>query len=115
MCTEAARLPPWLHSTLRFALSALGIAGLHAAERVEFTRDFAPAEGWVKPVEQPYRQDLCLNGCWQFQPMPLPRAWKRGTGAAPELPMPAADRWEATPIKIPSPWNVNTWGAGPAA
>jgi beta-galactosidase len=80
--------------------------------RTEFARDFAPSEGWVKPVEQPYRQDLCLNGRWQFQPMPLPGDWKRGTGVAPELPSPAADRWETTPIKIPSPWNVNAWGAG---
>jgi hypothetical protein len=34
--------------------------------QVAFTRDFAPTEGWVKPVEQPFRQDLCLNGSWQF-------------------------------------------------
>ncbi len=83
-----------------------------ASERIEFARDFAPAEGWVKPVEQPWRQEVCLNGLWQFQPAPLPKDWQRGTGVAPDLPGPAADRWETTPIKIPSPWNVNTWGAG---
>ena len=83
-----------------------------AFARVEFTRDFAPEEGWVKPPEQPYREDLCLNGRWQFQPVPLPKDWKRGIGIAPELRLPAADQWETTPIKIPSPWNVNTWGAG---
>ena len=92
-------------------LVAISVAGHAASGRGEFARDFAAAEGWVKPVEQPYRQELCLNGRWQFQPMPLPRDWKRGTGNAPDLALPAADRWEATPIKIPSPWNVNTWGA----
>jgi beta-galactosidase len=84
----------------------------HAEERVTFACDFAPAEGWVKPIEQPYRQDICLNGRWEFQPVALPQDWNRDAGVAPELPPPAADRWEATPIKIPSPWNVNTWGTG---
>lgn len=83
-----------------------------AAGRVTFARDFAPAEGWVKPVEQPWRQDICLNGRWQFQPAPVPREWKRNEGIAPELPPPVSGKWDAIPIKIPSPWNVNTWGAG---
>jgi len=91
-------------------VSAFCICG-SAFAGVTFARAFAPEEGWVKPVEQPYRQELCLNGRWQFQPMSLPRDWKRDTGKVPELAMPAADKWEATPIKIPSPWNVNTWGA----
>ena len=101
------------HSTLIGLTSLLFLlAGTPALGRVEFNRDFAPEEDWVKPVEQPYRQDLCLNGRWQFQPVPVPRDWKRDAGVAPVLPLPAADQWEATPIKIPSPWNVNTWGAG---
>lgn len=60
--------------------------------RVESAGEFAPAESWVKPAEKPWRAEVCLNGKWQFQP---------GTNA-----------WHATPIKIPSPWNVNTWGCG---
>lgn len=103
----------YLNVTLIVALSAFLIpAGYPASGRVEFSRDFAPAEGWVKSVEQPYRQEICLNGRWQFQPVSVPKDWKRGTGVAPQMIMPAADQWEATPIKIPSPWNVNTWGAG---
>ncbi len=99
--------------TKLLALICAGFAGQTslAAERVEFTRDFAPSEGWVKPPEQPWRQELCLNGRWQFQPMSLPRDWKRDTGVPPELPPPVADQWDPTPIKIPSFWNVNTWGA----
>ncbi len=80
--------------------------------RVVFPRDFAPSEGWVKPVEQPYRQEICLNGRWEFQPVPIPGDWKRNAGIGPELAIPASDKWETTPIKIPSAWNVNTWGAG---
>src|ERR1017187_2972977 len=79
---------------------------------VKFARDFAPTEGWVKPVEAPYRQEVCLNGLWQFQPMQVPPGLVRDRGVAPELPMPEPARWESVPIKIPSPWNVNTWGAG---
>jgi beta-galactosidase len=70
---------------------------------VTFPRAFAPEEGWVKPLEQPFRQELCLNGRWQFQPLLLPHDWKRDTGTAPELPPPIADKWEPTLIKIPSP------------
>jgi beta-galactosidase len=77
-----------------------------------FPRAFAPEEGWIKAMERPFRQEVCLNGLWQFQPMPMPRDWKRDAGTAPELPEPAANKWEPTPIKVPSPWNVNTWGAG---
>lgn len=81
-------------------------------KRVEFTGVFAPAEGMVRPPEQPYRQELCLNGRWQFQPVPVPTGYRRGEGAPPELPQPRPDSWERVPIKIPSPWNVNAWGTG---
>ncbi|MEI7729075.1 MAG: sugar-binding domain-containing protein [Verrucomicrobiota bacterium] len=94
----------------------LGLAGLTSpawaagSEPVQFTRDFAPADGWVKPVEQPYRRELCLNGSWQFQPVALPLGFKRDTGEPPGLSAPTPGGWDSTRIKIPSPWNVNTWG-----
>ncbi|MDQ2730857.1 MAG: beta-galactosidase, partial [Armatimonadota bacterium] len=75
-----------------------------------FTRDFAPAEGWVSPLEMPERKELCLNGRWSFQPVPLPANFQRDTGDPPGLPPPTPNGWDTTPIKIPSPWNVNTWG-----
>ena len=31
-----------------------------------FTRKFAPQEGLIKSVEKPYRDEICLNGSWQF-------------------------------------------------
>ncbi len=106
---DSSRVRVWLFGII------LVTNGHLAQGRIEFDRDFAPSEGWTKPAEQPYRQDICLNGRWQFQPVPLPTGWKRDAGVAPELPVPAGDKWESTPIKIPSPWNVNTWGSGPDA
>jgi beta-galactosidase len=85
--------------------------GSAQAEPLLFTNDFAPMEGYLKPVEQPARQEICLNGSWQFQPVEIPAGWVPNQGVPPELPLPGP-AWEATPIRIPSPWNVNTYGCG---
>jgi Glycosyl hydrolases family 2, TIM barrel domain/Glycosyl hydrolases family 2/Glycosyl hydrolases family 2, sugar binding domain len=77
--------------------------------RVEFDREFAPSETWVKAPEKPFRDDICLNGSWQFQPVALPEHFQQGTDPAPELASPTADGWDKVPIRIPSPWNVNTF------
>jgi beta-galactosidase len=83
-----------------------------AAQGVKFMRDISPAEGIFTPQEIPYREEICLNGKWDFQPVDIPKGWQPNTGIAPELIPPVADKWEKTQIKIPSPWNVNEWGAG---
>jgi beta-galactosidase len=83
-----------------------------AAQGVKFMRDISPSEGLVKPQESPYREEICLNGSWDFQPVEVPAVWKTGTGIPPELTPPLPDKWEKTKIKIPSPWNVNEWGGG---
>jgi len=75
----------------------------------QFTAPFAPSEDWVKPSEKPFRHSLCLNGLWQFQPISLPANFKEGKEPAPQLAAPAAEAWEKTPIRIPSPWNVNSF------
>ncbi|MDR0532991.1 MAG: hypothetical protein LBH01_03460 [Verrucomicrobiales bacterium] len=80
-----------------------------AQAQVKFDGEFAPSEHWVKPAEQPYRQELCLSGTWQFQPQALPADYKEGSGKAPDLAPFANDKWEKTPIRIPSPWNVNNF------
>ena len=33
---------------------------------------FSPQEGTVASVERPFRDEVCLNGRWRFQPVPLP-------------------------------------------
>jgi hypothetical protein len=82
----------------------------HAQEKGKvFSSEFAPTENWVKPAEKPYRQELCLNGSWQFQPQKLPQDFKEGYDAPPKLTDVKADGWDKVAIRIPSPWNVNSF------
>lgn len=101
----------WGSGMVRICLPVLWFLSWESSAS-EFHGDFAPAEGWVQPQEQPSRAEVCLNGAWQFQPVAVPATFRRGAGQPPELPPPNDADWEATPIKIPSPWNVNTWGCG---
>ncbi|MDR1962303.1 MAG: hypothetical protein LBQ50_00820 [Planctomycetaceae bacterium] len=93
-------------------LSGFFFVPVIAEERTTFDRDFAPSENWVKPSEAEFRNEICLNGSWLFQSVPIPDGWKPNQGIPPELTPPKEDAWETTPIKIPSPWNINTWGNG---
>ncbi len=77
---------------------------------VEFSGRFAPHMGLISDYEKPQRQELCLNGKWQFQPIDIPHGYKWDTGTAPELPQPSDNKWEKAPVKVPSAWNVNMWG-----
>ncbi|WCT10427.1 glycoside hydrolase family 2 protein [Mucilaginibacter jinjuensis] len=79
------------------------------SQHQEYTGTFAPSESLVKPAEKPYRDDLCLNGSWQFQPVELPAGFKEGIDPTPELPAMRNEGWNKTPIRIPSPWNVNSF------
>ncbi|MDB5211444.1 MAG: glycoside hydrolase family 2, partial [Sediminibacterium sp.] len=93
-------------------LSAIFIFNLclcASAQRLEYKGIYAPSESWVKKEEKPYRQDLCLNGLWQFQPVALPDKFREGVDPTPVLPQVKNDAWDNTPIRIPSPWNVNSF------
>lgn len=90
---------------------AFGNGNLSAQEFI-FNRDISPSEGWGTAQEKPYRQEICLNGRWDFQPVAVPEDWKYGMGIPPVLTDPSESGWENTKIKIPSPWNVNEWGGG---
>lgn len=97
----------------RFLIVVFVFAGIHSPasySSVEFSRRFAPHQGIVTNYEFPQRQELCLNGLWQFQPIDIPSDWISDQGLPPVLQMPKADQWEKVPIKIPSAWNVNDWG-----
>lgn len=87
----------------------VGLQVTNQAQRLEYKGVFAPTEDWVKKEEKPYRQDICLNGSWQFQPVALPANFREGIDATPELSSAKADAWEKTPVRIPSPWNVNSF------
>ncbi len=88
------------------AVIVLGLTpGLDAKTVYPYT--FAPSRGIVDESERPYRDEICLNGYWSFQPVATPPDYRQGAGKAPELPMPTPDGWSSTKIKIPSPWNIN--------
>ena len=74
------------------------------AQGVKFDRAFAPQAGLVCRYEDPFRQDICLNGRWLFQ-------GARDT-TIPGETIPDLGPWDETRIKIPSPWNVNGFFAG---
>ncbi len=70
-----------------------------------FNKAFAPQEGLIKSVEKPYRDEVCLNGSWQFMPVELPKGITLEEIKFPKLP--SISGWEETAVKVPSPWNVN--------
>ena len=73
---------------------------------------FDPAPGLLVGEEYSARREWCLNGSWAFQPKPIPDDYIRNQGQPPELPMPVSGDWEAVSLRVPSPWNGNTWGGG---
>jgi len=91
-----------------FVLVVTGLAG-DAKASTKFDHAFAPTGAFVSPPEQPFRHDLCLNGSWEFQPVALPKNFHEGVDQAPELTMPVAAAWETVAVKVPSPWNVNSF------
>lgn len=92
---------------------ALTVAGIFSTvcsdAKTVYNFPFAPQTGIVNEVEKPFRQEVCLNGYWDFQPVKTPANYIQGSGKAPELPEPAKGEWSATKIKIPSPWNINSF------
>jgi beta-galactosidase len=86
-------------------------------EKLVYKETFAPSEGFINRQEKEFRQEICLNGLWDFQAMPLPADYKQGKGIAPDLPQPIDNAWDDVRIKIPSPWNINSFAnrnlAGP--
>jgi beta-galactosidase len=78
------------------------------AQSVQYNQPFAPTAPRLHPSEEPYRQSICLNGLWQFQPVSLPASFKEGIDSTPTLPA-DNNRYSPTPIRIPSPWNVNSF------
>lgn len=82
----------------------------NANNRLVYPFPYAPSEGIVNKVEKEHRKEICLNGYWDFQPVSLPKDYKQGKGMAPELTPPKENGWSDTKIKIPSPWNINSFG-----
>ncbi|MBI5294689.1 MAG: glycoside hydrolase family 2 [Chloroflexi bacterium] len=68
--------------------------------------DFSTETGSLRPGESDFRNEICLNGRWDFQPVSLPDGFVTGE-TIPELPLPQDGQWESVKLKVPSPWNIN--------
>ena len=42
-------------------------------QKLVYPYTFAPSEGLVNKTEKEHRQEICLNGYWDFQPVRLPK------------------------------------------
>ena len=98
-----------IYCPLILAMASVAFAPQAIAKSV-YNFPFAPQTGIVNEVEKPFRQEICLNGYWDFQPVKTPANYRQGGGIAPELPKPENGEWSKTKIKIPSPWNINSFG-----
>ncbi len=54
-------------------------------QKLVYPYTFAPSEGLVNQTEKEHRQEICINGYWDFQPVRLPKEYVQGKGIAPEL------------------------------
>jgi beta-galactosidase len=77
------------------------------SDKLIYHQIFAPGEGFFNRLEKEFRNEICLNGLWDFQAVQLPADYQPGKGIVPELPLPKDDAWDHVKIKIPSPWNIN--------
>ncbi|MDR0573537.1 MAG: glycoside hydrolase family 2 [Tannerella sp.] len=93
---------------LTVCASLAGIAKKNP-DKLFYNHPFAPSEGYVSKIEQSVRKEICLNGWWDFQPVALPVGYQQGKGIAPDLHQPNDAGWEKVKIKIPSPWNINSF------
>lgn len=83
--------------------------GVEEDVKLIYPYSFAPSEGLINRFEKGCRKEICLNGYWDFQALELPSEYVQGNGIPPELPLPQQDGWSSVKIKIPSPWNINSF------
>src|SRR5882757_2388419 len=99
-----------------FFAGLLVLSGVVHGQQTRFTLDFAPSADFIQPPERPYREGICLNGSWSFFPVENAEKLPKETILHPELPfsLDATGRLspDPVPIKIPSPWNVNSFARG---
>lgn len=71
---------------------------------------FSPEEGMLHNTEQEFRNEICLNGRWEFQGIDLPKDYQKRNQPL-ELTKYNDKNWDEIKIKIPSPWDVNNFTA----
>lgn len=75
------------------------------------TLQFAPQEGIIAKPEKEVRNEICLNGYWDFMKWDLPNEYREGT-EAPDMGFPKNNNYIQKTLKVPSPWNINTFNFG---
>lgn len=75
-----------------------------AVAQQTYNHIFNPNTGFVSETEKPFRAELCLNGKWQFMPV--------FEESMSKFVKPGHFDWDAVPLKVPSPWNVNSFAQG---
>src|ERR1700721_1081927 len=60
-------------------------------------------------VSSLYRSCMLFAVLTGLAPAALPKTCHEGVDPAPELPLPVPSAWETVPVKVPSPWNVNSF------
>ena len=91
-----------------FFFYLIGLVSLLIAQELNaqqtYSQVFNPMRGLVDETEKPFRDELCLNGQWQFMPV-------YETDMA-KFVKPESFQWNIVPLKVPSPWNVNSFSRG---
>ncbi|OOQ57800.1 glycoside hydrolase family 2 protein [Mucilaginibacter pedocola] len=76
-------------------------------QKTQFLAGFAPTEQSVTAPEASFRDVVSLNGSWRFYPLGNADQLSRDQIKNPVYP--PGNGWETTPVKVPSPWNVNSF------
>ena len=88
----------------KFILVLFVFSTVKGQAQYTYNHVFNPVKGFVDETEKPLRDELILNGNWQFMPV-----FENEMGA---FKKPETFHWEEIPLKIPSPWNVNSFSKG---
>lgn len=70
----------------------------------QYNNVFNPMKGLVHESEKLNREELFLNGKWQFMPV--------FSDDLKKFVKPDSFSWDAVPLKVPSPWNINSFAKG---
>lgn len=54
-------------------------------QKLVYPYTFAPSEGLVNQTEKEHRQEICINGYWDFQPVRLPKEYVQGKVSLPNF------------------------------
>ena len=100
-CFINSRLPVSLKVVYKLITCLLIVFPTAMQAQVQYQQAFNPLGSMVDDTERPVRDAICMNGSWQFMPV-------FETDIA-QFQLPQSFRWEATAIKIPSPWNINSF------